>query len=456
MKALRTLICFFLIVCLLPACSGTKRMAKKAMKYEEKGLYKEAARYYMESLRRDKENIDAQLGLQTNGQKVLDDMFREFDNAQAANNDKVVVYGYLEAKEYYDQVMNMGVRLDYPAYYDDYYKESKSRYISQVYEQADHYFDRRDFAKAEALYSEVISLNPEYRQAKEKRLVAVVEPLYVKASEAFEQQKYRTAYNYFDKVLGHDRDYKDAQYKKAEALEFGQLTIGMLPFRNLTYERRAEERVAAYFMNEMVNTDNPFIKVIDREHTQRLLQEQHMGLSGMMDESSAAEAGKMIGVKAVLTGKLITYDERNGRLKKTKHRGKEKYRVKIKVDSTDSYVYEDRYRTVYYYEYENWNEVLVSFQYNLISSETGEILFSDVVEKKYDDKIHYAYYKGDPDDLYPLREGKIVTGRAKRQLKDMLRSRKKLKSPESMAKDAFRSVAREMKNQVLVYERNRE
>ena len=66
----------------------------------------------------------------------------------------------------------------------------------------------------------------------------------------------------------------------------------------------------------MIKLNNPFIKLVDRTHTQTLINEQIMGLSGQTTDKTAVNAGELIGVKAILTGKLISFSKIKKPIKK--------------------------------------------------------------------------------------------------------------------------------------------
>ena len=54
----RTYLLSLLAVFLL-SCSGTKKMTKKAIAFEQQGMYSEASAYYLLALERKSTNIDA-------------------------------------------------------------------------------------------------------------------------------------------------------------------------------------------------------------------------------------------------------------------------------------------------------------------------------------------------------------------------------------------------------------
>jgi hypothetical protein len=68
----------FAFLTLLPACSGSKKMTKKAIQLEEANMTEEAARFYLIALEKNNTNVDAQIGLNKTGQYVLNQKTQRF------------------------------------------------------------------------------------------------------------------------------------------------------------------------------------------------------------------------------------------------------------------------------------------------------------------------------------------------------------------------------------------
>jgi hypothetical protein len=49
------------------------------------------------------------------------------------------------------------------------------------------------------------------------------------------------------------------------------------------------------------------VDVIERQHLNRILDEQALGQTGMLDENTAVKVGSILGVDAVLVGKVVDY-----------------------------------------------------------------------------------------------------------------------------------------------------
>jgi len=68
------------------------------------------------------------------------------------------------------------------------------------------------------------------------------------------------------------------------------------------------ENIRQKIINRLVN--NTSYKVVSREHLDKLLTEQSLTLSGIIDSSNANEMGKLIGVEGFVTGYFSKNDDR--------------------------------------------------------------------------------------------------------------------------------------------------
>ncbi len=65
--------------------------------------------------------------------------------------------------------------------------------------------------------------------------------------------------------------------------------------------------VAEWFTTALVQ-DGRF-EVVERVLLQKILEEQKLGMTGLIDESSSAEIGKILGVKSIISGSVLQLDE---------------------------------------------------------------------------------------------------------------------------------------------------
>ncbi len=438
---------FLCCVLLLGACSGSKKAYKRGLVLEQADMLEEANTKYLEALDRNKNNIDAKIALKRTSQIILDRRLGEVFKGNASDNHKAAVYAYLSAQDFTSNVAKRGVQLSIPDQYEQQFEESKGKYIAQLYQQGVDDLTEERFQKADALFAEILRLEPDYKDVSTLRSSSTNEPLYRSGLKAMDVKDFKEAYKLFDKIFRNDRTYKDVAELRAMAKKEATLTVSFLPFSNLSATRGVEEKFRASLISQLTNMNHPFLEVVDRDNMEAILNEQKLALSGLIDEQSAAKMGELLGVKAVIIGKVVEFRHSNGQLRGEERTAYESFTAQ-KYDSTlKKNVDEVRYRPVRFTEFSNSKQLNISFQYQLISSETGRVLASNIVNKTESDEVRYANYRGDYRNLYPGNGNSVVTNaNARNSLTSSFTSRKELKTNEEVAKSAYVSVAQQVAN----------
>ena len=439
-----------LIALFVSGCSGSKSFAKKAGKLNEAGMYAEAADMYLQAVQRNKKNVDAKIGLKQTGQKLLEDKLSTFFKSMAMGDAKgQAVSSYLDAKAYQEQVERLGVVLEIADHYKSDFEKVKGEYLVELYNEGQGFLEIQDFPSAERKFSEIAKLEPGYKDASSLQAVAYLEPLYRTAKVDMANGHYRNAYEALNKVITKDASFKDSSALRQECLTKGQFSIAVLPFTGSDAQKSATAKVQAYAMTALTETKDPFLKIVDRENMERILEEQRLGLSGVVDEQTAVRVGNLMGAKAVLMGEVVDYREQPGKTRSSTKDGYESYRV-ARVNAEGQKYFETKYRPVKYTEYLQTNKVVLSFSYRLVSLETGEVLVSKVVERTADDELYYATYDGDKNSLYPVANGAVDMGNSARsQLRSLLNSKRDIKPVATLSNDAIRAATNDMASVVV-------
>lgn len=425
-------------------CSGSKSYAKKAGKLDESGLYAEAAEMYLQSVQRSQKNVDAKIGLKKTGQQVLNDKLSEFFKAANVGSKADAVNKYLEAKAYQDRVQRLGVMLEIPDHYRTDFEKIKGEYLIDLYNEGQAYMEKQDFQNAETVFSRISQLEPNYKDASSLQSIAYLEPLYRAGKTDLESGHYRKAYASLCKVIEKDPSYKDASALKQECLNKGQYSIAVLPFTSSTKPEMAP-KVQAYAITALTETKDPFLRIVDRENIDRILEEQRLGLSGVVDEQTAVRVGNLMGAQAVLMGTLIDYREEPGSLRKSTKDALEAYKVEQVNAETKEKYFITKYRPVKYVEYLREDKVYLSFSYRLVSLETGEVLVSKVVDRQVSDQIYYANYDGDKERLYPVKNGMVdLNDRNRKELQGLLTAPRTLKPMSTLTAELFSTASSTM------------
>lgn len=390
------LILVLISIILFSGCAS-KRYAKKGLEFEQVGYYEKAAEMYYMSLVKNYNNVDAAIGLKKNGQLTLNKMLEQFLDYYRTDLIKDAVYKYIECEEYYTKAKDVGIEFNFPKSYIEYFTEVKNIYLEEIYNEAYLLLEDESFEKAELKFNEILLIDPSYGDVSELKKTAHYEPIYRKGKNYLNQQKYRLAYYSFDKILKDLHTYKNSQELLETALSNAIITIAFIDFTNISRYPNIEKQLQSNVEKQLSEVNSPFIKIVDRDNNERITSEQLLSLQGQVDEVISSKAGKMLGVKSLLTGQLQEYTIYNGSLKKSEKKGYIK-EIKTEVKNGEK-VEKTVYHKVNYYEYNQSKSITCKFQFKLISTETAEVLVSDIITVTADDEIHYAKFDGNNKNL---------------------------------------------------------
>jgi tetratricopeptide (TPR) repeat protein len=392
-----------LLTIILVSCNGSKAYTKKATKLATAGIYKEATNYYIKALSRDRSNVDAQLGLRKSGAEVISNYQSKFFKEFNSDNYKSAVYTYIDIQAFQKKTSYYNVEFDVPSNLTDDYLDAKNKYLEEEFELANRLMSEEQFEGAEAVFLEIQKIEPNYKEGDLEKLkeIAQLEPPYRKGNEFLDLGKNRSAYFEFKEIVGKNPSYKDAKFKLNESLELAEYPVAVLKFKNNSGDRDAAAITEANVINNLLSNKGPFLKVLDRTHMDKLLDEQYLAMNGWIQGSGAVKTGQILGAKAILSGKILSIKREVRSPKATKEkaykRRSEKYFNKETKRNETKYVYDK----IYYTNYKGYTQVNASFQYILVSTETGEVLDSGIEEELFRSEVNYSTYPGNYNNLYP-------------------------------------------------------
>ncbi len=388
-----------LIGMLLITGCASKRNYNKAQKFDEAGLYTDAAALYLKSLKANKNNIDAKLGLQRTGQLVLEDKVKTFQTQYNNGSAKDAVYAYRAVEQYYNELSSLGVKLILSEEQKEYYLEVKDRYLDMLYQQAMKALSLEEFASAETQFNEIITIDKNFKDAHSQWVIAKYEPVYRHGNELMQSEQFRSAYSNFNTINTATKVYKNSIELQSQCLDEATLTIAVLPF---SYKYRSargyttamKERV----MGELSQIKSPFYKIISDEAITSV-----PGWNETKDPAMALKYAKHQGAnfeaKSILTARIDSYTKTQGKLIKTEKQGYLKQVVE--VINPDSQLKEKKvkYTKVRYYEYTQENKVAIALSYELNRVDRDELAVADNFTGEKKDKIHYAKFDGNYKQL---------------------------------------------------------
>ena len=385
------LILIFPTVLFVTSCASA-RYAKKAEKFEEAGLFEDAANYYYEAVKRKDSNVEAKLGLRKTGQFTLDKKLKEIKDAYKQADFEKVVYHYLDAEAYYDKVGLVSVDLIFPDIYQSYYTEAKNDFLSELYREGVEKLNREEFNAAQRIFKEISSVDRGYKDVAEKYTIAKYEPVYRDANSFLENELYRKAYYAYDEILSGAGNYKQTLSLRNEALEKGTISILVTGFgySQQTYKQKAAILTSG-LKSQLVELNNPFIKIIDEASVQKQIYEN--GKINM-------KAADLSGIKAVLSGKVLNIKKHNWKLNKATKKGYLK-EVKKSINSEGLEVTKVNYKKTEYTRYLASNSVELQVDFSLVSTDDNQVIVSELYKLSNSDKVDYAKFDGDKNKLVP-------------------------------------------------------
>ncbi len=447
---MKQLVLFLSILLVFTACAS-KRYLKKGLELENSGLYSDAANQYYNSLVKNINNIDAKIGLQRTGQLVLDDYIEKFKNQYNNGTSKDAVYAFINAENYYNKIKKVGLNLIFPEEQRSYYKEVQDIYLSSLYEDAIKALELEEFASSEKIFSEVLSLNNNYKDAKSKWIIAKYEPVYREGKQQMNSDMFRSSYFTFKNIIDNVKVYEDALELMNTSLERAKLTIAV---KNFEIPYSSYETVSVSLKSKLINGINnlnsPLYEVVSNTVKQNDPFSSVNGVSSPIAIEKDRDSGLVknytgVNTKAVFTGKVLNYKVYNGKLAKREKRGYLERTVEYVDKETGEKKKKKEYDKVKYYEYEMTRYVSMSFEYNMKRTDRVEVPLSNVFTDQETDELHYVVYEGDYKKLVPgywkytskdSSEDYISNNStAINNLRDLVKSNRTAKSSSELQKD---------------------
>jgi tetratricopeptide (TPR) repeat protein len=244
-----------------------------------------------------------------------------------------------------------------------------------------------DYDGAMDLVLRVLKYAPQKKEAVYLYNICRILPAYELGKKAESQGRLRDAVEQYDFILDLDPVFKDVSERKKKVIERGRVRIAYVQVNSQKVDDKKEKEFGAVMCQELLKMDNPFFSLIDRENTEKLLEEQRMSMSGLMDEGKVIEAGKLVGAEYILLGEVLdAYDDQ-------KH-----------YDSGEGRGYLGRTKDSKKVRFQYWKEVYkcqLRMRFTLLNSETGETVHTFIEDAVLDDVLNWATCTGDCSRIFP-------------------------------------------------------
>lgn len=179
-------------------------------------------------------------------------------------------------------------------------------------------------------------------------------------------------------------------------------------------EDRSGSQIATLIQSMLMKTQH--FDIMERDKLRRVFEEQNLGMSGVVDEATATQAGKLLGVDALIFGEVSTYEVEpdkkiTKKVKEKKHTGKyqwveEKDKKTGKTKKVKKEIIEDVWVDKSYWV----RKGTVAINFRVVSVETGMLLAAHSDSKSYDsEKEKRSFFEILTDQQKALKpEGEIL------------------------------------------------
>ena len=104
-------------------------------------------------------------------------------------------------------------------------------------------------------------------------------------------------------------DFKDASSMYDQAKKLAIKRIAIIPFENKSGKNQygsINETITDKIISALTNDPSAmeFIEIITRDQLQQVMQEQNLGSSGLINENTAMQVGKILGVSEIIVGQI--------------------------------------------------------------------------------------------------------------------------------------------------------
>jgi hypothetical protein len=365
------------------------------------------------------------------------------------NEDALSQYNY--CKDYFNHLKNIGIDLNWQTLYDQLYEETKQEFISKQYDIGLGLIKENKFDKAELAFDRILEFDSSYKNVSVLRIQSVVEPLYNQGLKYMEVKNYKTAYKVFGQVASFDNTYKQTLQLLNESLQKASLPLAAILVSKKTFANQEDSSFYQLLLNKLSNTNNPFLKIIDRNSLENQLKEKAFEINEIIDTETASKAGKLIGAKYFLLIDVndIIFDEMKPTTSIENAYESFSQRVVNETGDAQSVI---KFKKVSYKETKQYRKVAAKVSYQLVSVQSGQIISSEVFSDEAFDVHVYARFDGNKDNLYPnLPAGNFMPIAPKEWTDKFYELNRNLESQQTLSNKTYEAISLKIIDDINLY-----
>lgn len=331
------------------------------------------------------------------------------------------------------------------------YKDVKTlmeQALAERYKQGSLWLMDEKFSEAAAALTDVVKINPLYSDAKPLLVEAINEPIYRTGNSYLATGKCRSAYFNFSDIITNAQTYKNTIELRENALICAQYPIA-IELVNINRKGGDTLRFESLLIDKFVNSNSPFVKLVQQPVKGKTYQQGNQINNAQQRTPQAVQLATKNNPKALLSIQLNEYRKSLTPLKKTTKVGFVK--TESKNQAGEKIV---DYKKVNYTEYSQQTSVRFVLTYQLISTETKQILVSKRIEDIKSDEIYYATYSDNFKNLYPSKSSNgvdVVEFNGYSNLQNLLQAKNQITPLPTLVNQLFEGITNTITQTVINY-----
>ena len=372
-------------VVLFGGCSTYKSQLQDAKEYEEARMYSKALSLYSELLIK-KESKEALIGKKRVVEAII---LEKYDGPirMLCMQSKLHEAEYLFEELVVFIEKNKTLDVKEPFGLEELIQQTKYSYCETLYKQAELDLLAFKYDSAKEKLKLIRTFSEDFPNLNYLESLCELYPNYFQASKALEEGRIREAYKALKNVEKIDPSFKETSQMLDSCLKIGRVTVAYVSIDKENVNDDVEKEIGAHIVQSLLENKDPFLVLLDRDYTSRLLEEQKLGMSGLYDEKTLIQAGKLVGARYILLGETIEYSAEQ----KLNDYGFKKGFLGTTI--SDKKV-----------KYRQWNKkysIQMKYRISMVDSETGETLINSVYPLSKISEIDWAEFNGDHKMVYP-------------------------------------------------------
>lgn len=380
------------------SCTTQRKLLRNAADKSAQGFYADASSLYYTILLTDPKNKEAKDGLKQSAQYVIADKFAKFSKQVIDEQVEDALRTYQYAQGFAANATKVGVAIDWPHEYDEVYDEIVNEYTQKQFDIAVDLMQQKRFESAEKVFERIATFDTTFKQVSVLRLHTVLDPMYQKAEQLYQTERYKEAYFLYSKIAHLDDGYKDVVAKKNKSLAQATTLVGVLPVEVSMGDKNVLSLIAEGVADKLSEQQGAYVKIADIKTLHHELQSR--GFLQLSTQTQMLEAALSLNLGYMVKLKIDSFVYTRTKPAIYTREAYEAVTERILNPYTNTFSAISKFKPATYTDKTEGQYLQVKVTCMFLHAASGKVV-SDEVRLTKSDEVHVALFKGNAANLYP-------------------------------------------------------